>query len=187
MRFSGIYYYYDPPDPKIEPGECIGWQASSQTHSSTGSGCSADPLCGSPAPAACQWDTANVVGGSATPTSTCFYDPSLYPAATADDFHCRVHTAMLGTIQVTPPIQLSVAKDLATSSVMLTWSGGGVIDDVSYKVERQSGGDPRFPVASTVTADPDAGSLDTTFTDAGDLTDPTTRYYLVRNKQSNEP
>jgi hypothetical protein len=34
---------------------------------------------------------------------------------------------------------------------------------------------------------PDSGVLGTTFIDAGDLAIPATRYYLVRNKQTNEP
>jgi hypothetical protein len=44
-----------------------------------------------------------------------------------------------------------------------------------------------FPTASTTTVNPDGGELGTTFTDAGDLGNPTTRYYLVRSKQTNEP
>lgn len=35
--------------------------------------------------------------------------------------------------------------------------------------------------------EPGGGVLGTAFTDAGDLGNPTTRYYLVRNKQTNEP
>jgi hypothetical protein len=91
---------------------------------------------------------------------------------------------MTGTLQVTTPIQLSVDKVMG--SVKLSWTGGGVSPDFSYKVERQSGGDPTF-LTSTNTADPDGGVLGTVFTDAGDLAIPTTRYYLVRNKQTNEP
>lgn len=187
MGSGGLYLFFDPASPKIEPGDCIVWMAAALTHSSSGDACTGDSLCGSPAPSGCEWDTANVVGGSATPTSTCFYDPALFPAATADDFHCRFHATMLGTLQVTTPIQLSVDKDVATSSVKLTWSGGGVTDDVSYKIARQSGGDPSFPAGSTMTVDPDGDIFGTTFADAGDLASPTTRYYLVRNKQSNEP
>jgi hypothetical protein len=44
-----------------------------------------------------------------------------------------------------------------------------------------------MPAATTTTVDPDGGALGTTFTDTGDLTNPATRYYLVRNKQTNEP
>ena len=89
---------------------------------------------------------------------------------------------MDGTLQVTTPIQLSVSKDVG--SVKLTWSGGGVTGDISYKIARQSGGDPTFPAGTTTTINPDGGVANTTFTD---VLDATTRYYLVRNKQTNEP
>ncbi len=187
MGVGGIYLFFDPADPRIEPGDCIVWRAATVTHSSSGSACPGDSLCGSPSPAGCEWDTANVASGSTTPTSTCFYDPAFFPASTADDFHCRFHATMFGMLQVTTPIQLRVDKDVSGSSVRLTWSGGGVDGDVSYKVSRQSGGDPAFPDGSTTTLDPDGGVLDTTLTDVGDLINPTTIYYLVRNKQSNEP
>jgi len=94
---------------------------------------------------------------------------------------------MVGTLRVTTPIVLTLAKEVATSSVKLDWTGGGAPGDVSYKVARQSGGNPRFPVgATTTTLDPDGGVLGTTFTDTGALAT-ATRYYLVRNKQTNEP
>jgi len=183
---------FTPPNPKIEPGSCIIWMSASVTHDSAGSGCTDDSLCASPAVAGCQWDAANVSSASATPFSTCFYDPASFPATGAENFYCRIHASptvgtMRGTLRITTPINLSVAKDLGTNSPMLTWTGGGVTGDVSYKVARQSGGDPTFPVGSTTTVNPDGGVLGTTFTDAGDLGNPTTRYYLVRNKQTNEP
>lgn len=184
---SGVSLIFVPASPRIEPGDCIIWRGATLTHSSSDNACTGTSLCNLPPPVGCQWDTANVSSASATPTSTCFYDPVLFPAASADPFRCRFHAAMVGTLQVTTPIQLLVDKDLATSSVKLSWSGGGVTGDVSYKVARQSGGDPTFPVASTTTVNPAGGVLGTTFTDAGDLADPTTRYYLVRNKQTNEP
>lgn len=189
---SGGVLVFTPANPKIEPGDCIVWQAASSTHDSAGSGCTDDISCGSPAVAGCQWDSANVNSLSATPTSTCFYDPASFPAAGADNFYCRNHAsptngAMRGTLRVTTLINLTVTKDLVTNSVMLTWTGGGVTGDVSYKVARQSGGDPGFPAGTTTTVNPDGGVLGTAFTDMGDLTNPTTRYYLVRNKQTNEP
>jgi plastocyanin len=184
---SGINFVFVPASPKIEPGDCITWRAATVTHSSSDDACTDTSFCDTPPPVECQWDTANVSSASTIPTSTCFYDPVLFPAASADPFHCRFHLTMLGTLQVTTPIALSVDKDLATSSVKLSWSGGGVTGDVSYKVARQTGGDPRFPVASTTTVNPVGGVLGTTFTDTGDLANATTRYYLVRNKQTNEP
>jgi len=183
----GLGLVFVPADPKIEPGSCIIWSAQSNTHSSTGASCDPDPLCGSPAPATCEWESANVSSASATPTSTCYYDPALFPPAALDDFHCRIHAQMLGTLQVTTPIVLTLGKEIATNSVKLSWTGGGVVDDVSYKVVRQTGGNPRFPVgATTTTVNPDGGVLGTTFTELGDLANTTTRYYLIRNKQSNE-
>jgi plastocyanin len=184
---SGVSLIFVPANPRIEPGDCILWRAATITHSSSGSACPTSTLCNSPAPAACEWETANVSSASATPTSTCFYDPVSYPATAAEPYYCRFHSAtMRGTLQVTTPIQLSVSKEIATSSVKLVWTGGGVTGDVSYKVARQSGGDPHFPTATTTTVNPDGGVLGTTFTDTGDLGNSTTRYYLVRNKQTNE-
>ncbi len=192
MMGSGINFVFDPANPKIEPGACIIWKAANATHSSSGAACTDDSLCNSPAPSACQWDSANVASGSATPTSTCFYDPATFPATTANGYYCRIHASptvgtMRGTLRVTTAIALLVDKDLGTNSVRLSWTGGGVTGDISYKVARQSGGDPHFPSGTTTTVNPDGGVLGTLFTDAGDLLSPTTRYYLVRNKQTNEP
>jgi plastocyanin len=184
---NGINLVFLPANPKIEPGDCIIWRAATVTHSSSENPCTDTSLCDTPPPVDCGWDTANVSSSATTPTSTCYYDPALFPPTSADAFHCRFHAMMLGTLRVTTPILLSVDKDLGTGSVKLGWSGGGVAGDVSYKVARQSGGDPRFPTASTTTVNPDGGVLGTTFTDAGDLGNLTTRYYLVRNKQTNEP
>jgi plastocyanin len=176
-----------PADPKIEPGDCIVWTAVGGTHSSTGPSCDSDPFCGSPAPSACEWESANVSSISTIPTATCYYDPALFPAEGVDDFRCRLHVGMNGTLRVTTPIVLTLGKQVATGSVGLTWTGGGVTGDVSYKVACQAGGNPRFPKgATTATLDPDGGVLGTSFTDTGVLSSPTTIYYLVRNKQSNE-
>lgn len=188
---SGANLIFVPANPRIEPGDCIVWRAATITHSSSGSACPDGTLCNSPSPPTCEWETANVASGGATPTSTCFYDPVSFPPASADAFYCRIHATattgtMRGTLQVTTPIQLIVDKMSATNSVKLTWTGGGVTGDLSYKVARQTGGDPGFPTASTTTVNPDGGVLGTTFTDVGDLVSPTTRYYLVRNKQMNE-
>jgi len=189
---SGVNLVFVPSNPKIEPGDCIRWQAATSTHSSSGNLCVDDALCGSPAPPTCQYDTGNVDSLSATPTSTCFYDPASFPAGTGNNYYCRIHASpsagtMRGQLRVTTEIKLTVDKDLGTNSVKLSWTGGGVTGDLSYKVARQSGGDPTFPAGSTNTVNPDGGVLGTTFTDAGDLGSATTRYYLVRNKQTNEP
>lgn len=183
---SGINLVFIPSNPKIEPGDCIVWRAATLTHSSTGPSCTANSICGSPPSLGCEWDSANVASASATPTSTCFYDPALFPATTVDNYHCRFHVTMLGTLRVTTEIKMVIDKDLGTNSVNVSWTGGGVAGDISYKVARQSGGDPTFPAGTTITVNPDGGVFGTTFTDAGDLASPTTRYYLVRNKQTNE-
>jgi len=178
-----------PANPKIEPGDCIRWKSSGSTHSSTGDLCPAGSACGSPAPAACQWESSNVAA-VATDWADCFYDPVGFPAESSDPYYCRFHgsptSGMRGTLRVTTPIQLTVEKVLKTNSVKLSWTGGGVTGDISYKVARQSGGDPLFPAASTTTVDPDGGVLGMTFTDFGDLGNDTTRYYIIRNKQTNE-
>ena len=189
---NGPSLVFVPPDPKIEPGDCVTWRAATSAHSSSGNGCAEDQFCGAPPVPGCSWDSANVSAVSATPTSTCYYDPGSFPEATGDGFYCRLHAtptagSMRGTLRVTSAIQLTLGKDLGTSSVKLSWTGGGVPGDLSYKVVRQSAGNPRFPAGSTNTVNPDGGVLGTTFTEAGDLANATPRYYLVRNKQSNEP
>jgi plastocyanin len=174
---------FTPANPKIEPGDCILWMAaSSTTHSSTENSCTAGATCSTAPSVGCEWDSANLSTTSVTPASTCFYDPAVFPATSAPAYHCRIHASMQGTLRVTTPIQLNVTKD--AGSVTLTWSGGGVIGDVTYKVARTSGGDPTFPAGSTTTVNPDGGVGGTVFTEALDAT---TRYYLVRNKQTNEP
>lgn len=191
MTNSGLNFIFDPSDPKIEPNDCILWRAASVTHSSSGGGCTDDSLCGAPPIAACQYDTGNVSSTSATPTSTCFYAAASFPAGTGQTYYCRIHATpttgtMRGTIRVTTAIVLMVDKDLATNSVKLVWTGGGVAGDASYKVARNGVGDPTFPAGTTTTLNPDGGVLGTSFTDSGELLNATTRYYLVRNKQTNE-
>ncbi len=190
MTVSGVNFVFDPSNPKIEPGDCIAWKAVSVTHSSSDNHCTDDSLCGSPSPSSCLWDSGNVDGLSATPTATCWYDPNSFPATTAETYYCRIHATpttgtMRGTLQVTTAIALTVGKDKAAGNAVLTWSGGGVAGDVTYKVAK-SAADPTFAPANTVTVNPDAGVAGTTYTDVGALTDPTVRYYLVRNKQTNE-
>jgi plastocyanin len=192
MTSSGLNQVFDPSNPKIEPGDCITWKAMNITHSSSGNGCTDDPTCGSPAPAPCQWDSGNVDNLASDPTSTCSYDPAIFPAGTGNAYYCRIHASpttgtMRGTLRVTTPIVLTLTKDLVTNSVKLTWTGGGVTGDLTYKVARNSGGDPLMPAATTTTVNPDGGTTGKTFTDTGDLLTNTTRYYLIRNKQTNEP
>jgi plastocyanin len=189
---NGVSQVFVPPNPKIEPGDCIRWTSFASTHDSSGVACPDVIACGSPSPPECEWETGNVDSQSAQPSSTCFYDPAAFPAGTGGNYYCRLHATpttgtMRGTLLVTAPIALIADKDLGTGSVKLTWTGGGVAGDVSYKVARQTGGDPSFPGGSTTTVDPDGGVLGTTFLDAGALGLPNSIYYLVRNKQTNEP
>lgn len=191
MTTSGLNFVFDPSNPKIEPGSCIEWKAATVTHSSSDNHCTDDSLCGSPAPSACLWDSGNVNSASTTPSAFCYYDPATFPAATAESYYCRIHATpttgtMRGTLQVTTAIALTVNKDLALGNVGLSWSGGGVTGDITYKVAR-SAADPTFAAGNTQTFNPDGGTTGMKFTDTGALTDPTTRYYLVRNKQTNEP
>jgi plastocyanin len=191
MTQSGVNFVFVPSNPKIEPGGCIIWKAVQATHSSSGTGCFDDSFCADPPLPGCLWDAGNVESLATDPTSTCFYDTATYPAGTGDNYYCRIHATpttgtMRGTLRVTTPIVLLVNKDLATSSVKLTWTGGGVTGDVTYKVARNTGGDPTMPPATTPILNPDGGTAGTTFTDANELGNTTTRYYLVRNKQSNE-
>jgi len=189
---SGINFVFDPANPKIEPGDCIIWKSVNFTHSSSGSLCATGTLCNAPPVANCQWESGNLSSVSADPTTTCQYNAADFPAGTGNAYYCRFHATpttgtMRGTMRVTNPIVLTVDKDLGSNSVKLSWTGGGVTGDFSYKVARNTGGDPLMPAATTTTVDPDGGVLGTSFTDSGDLLDPQTRYYLVRNKQTNEP
>lgn len=190
MTTSGLNFVFDPSNPKIEPGDCIEWKATVVTHSSSDNHCTDDSLCGSPAPAACLWDSGNIDSASATPSAFCFYDSATFPATTAETYYCRIHATpttgtMRGTLRVTTAINLIVDKDATLGNASLSWTGGGVTGDITYKVAR-SAADPIFAPANTQTLNPDSGTTGTKFTDAGALTDPTTRYYLIRNKQTNE-
>jgi plastocyanin len=192
MTQSGANFVFNPANPKIEPGGCITFRSANVTHSASDNGCADDAVCGSPPVAACQYETGNVSSGAPNPTSTCFYSAATFPAGTGDGYFCRLHATattgtMRGTIRVTTPIVLTVDKEVATTSVKLAWTGGGVTGDVTYKVARNSGGDPVMPAGTTTIVNPDGGVTGTTFTDAGELSSPTTKYYLVRNKQTSEP
>ena len=190
LTTSGINNVFVPSNPKIEPGDCIFWQPMTSTHSASGVACTDDPLCGSIAPPACQFDSGNL-DSLAADTATCQYDAASFPAGTGTNYYCRIHATpttgtMRGTLRVTTPIVLLLDKVPGTMSVKLTWSGGGVTGDVTYRVARNTGGDPLMPPGTTTTMTPDAGNTGTVWTDSGDLLNPTTRYYLVRNRQTNE-
>jgi plastocyanin len=181
-----------PSEPRIEPGDCIRWLTVSSIHDSSEAACPDDLTCGSVSPPECRWNSGNLDSMSALPASTCFYDPTAFPAGTGDAYYCRRHASptsgtMRGTLRVTTSIALAADKDSGTGSVKLTWSGGGVTGDLSYKIARQAGGDPAFPAGTTTTVNPDGGVFGTTFLDAGALGSPNSIYYLVRNKQTNEP
>ena len=191
---STIPFVYTPASPKIEPGECVEWRSAGFTHSSSADPCTDDVLtsCTSPSPPACLWDSGNVPSTGTPPSAVCYYDPAAYPATTVDGFYCRIHDnpahtgTMHGTLAVTTPIELTVDKNAGAGSVVLTWTGGGVTGDVTYKVVRSNAGDPAFPAAGITTANPDGGTAGIQFTDAGELANPAIRYYLIRNRQINE-
>jgi plastocyanin len=183
---------YSPAEPKIEPGDCIEWTAEGLTHSSSADPCPTAIPCNSPSPASCLWDSGNVAFNDSPPSVICAYDPASYPPETADGYYCRFHDnpshtgTMHGILHVTTAIQLTANKDTIQGDVVLTWSGGGIVGDVTYMLVRSESGDPAFPVASITLNDPDAGATGTQFTDLGELQNPGTRYYLVRNRQSTE-
>jgi plastocyanin len=185
---------FNPASPKIEPGDCVQWRSSAFVHSSSADPCPDDVLtsCASASPPSCLWDSGNVSSSGTPPAVVCYYDPATYPPTTADGFYCRLHDnpahtgTMHGTLQVTTPIQLTVDKNVGAGSVVLTWSGGGVAGDVTYKVVRSNAGDPTFPAPSITTFNPDGGTAGIQFTDAAELAGTATRYYLIRNRQINE-
>jgi len=185
---SGVNFAFVPAEPRIEPGDCITWRSSGVTHSSTAAPCPDDAVCGSISPPTCTFDSGNVQNAAVT---TCHYDEAQFPVNSGSNYYCRIHATpttgtMRGVLRVTTPIVLSVQKNVGTGAVELSWTGGGVTGDVSYKVAKQTVGDPKFPLATTTTVNPNGGVLGTAFTDAGELSSATTRYYLVRNKQTNE-
>ncbi len=60
------------------------------------------------------------------------------------------------------------------------------MSDVTYKVVRSDSGNPAFPAGDTTVFDPDSGATGTRFVDKGELGTLTPRFYLVRNRQTNE-
>lgn len=174
-------FLFVPADPKIEPGECIAWKPDTVTHSSTHNLCA--PTCENPP---CKWETGDASLGE--PSVFCFYDASAFPATTSDGYYCRIHATpeagtMRGTLKVTSPIDLRASR--SGNDVRLAWTGGAFPGDLAaYKVLR-SASDPAF--AAFAVLDPDGGSGGTSFTDAGGALGPGARFYLVRNKQQNEP
>ena len=189
MTSVGGNFVFVPAEPRIEPGDCIQWRGSGVTHSSTAAPCPDDFACGSVSPPACTFESGNL--GNLQNT-TCHYDEALFPVSSRSDYYCRIHATpttgtMRGVLNVTTPIVLTVQKNVGTGAIDLSWTGGGVAGDVSYKVVRSNTGDPKFGVANTTTVNPAGGVLGTTYADAGEVAHPATRYYLVRNKQTNEP
>ena len=177
-------FQFSPTQPRIEPGDCIGWDSLGLTHASNNTECpNAGSICNSPSPSSCLWETGNVA--AADPVVVCHYDPATWPPVTDDAFHCRIHAAMTGVLHVTSRIELRVEKEAATGSVVLSWTGGGIPGSEVFKVHRSNA--PAFPDdASFLTADPDGGAAGRTWHDAGELTTGATRYYLVRNRQTTE-
>lgn len=195
MQASGINFIYLPQNPKIEPFGCIAWQAVGGVidHSSAADDCAdTGTICSVPDPdGICRWDTGNVAGNDVPPAEICSYAASTFPAGTSQGFYCRTHSSpahigtMHGFLNVTTPIDVTVSK--SGNDVLLTWTGGGISGDVTYKVVRNLVGDPLFTVgANTVTGNPDGGTTGTTFTELGGLSDPASHYYIVRNRQINE-
>ena len=186
MTTSGPNFVFNPSEPRIEPGACVAWAPMTVTHSSSQNTCPDDALCGSPAPAPCLWETGNA--SAATPDIVCRYDVAQFPAGSASGYFCRIHATpttgtMRGTLRVTTAIVLLVSK--SGSDAILQWTGGGIVGSEVFKVNR-SAADPTFPAGTTQTLDPDGGPTGRSWLDVGALTDPTVRYYLIRNRQPNE-
>jgi len=185
----GGNFVFVPAEPRIEPGGCIQWRGSGVTHSSTGAPCPDDFSCGAAPPLDCNWDSGNLGNLQST---TCFYDEAVFPINSGSNYFCRIHATptvgtMRGIVRVTTPIVLTVQKNPGTGAIDLSWTGGGVPGDISYKLVRSNTADPKFGVGNTTTVNPQGGVLGTTYADAGEFSNPASRYYLVRKKQTNEP
>jgi plastocyanin len=181
-----------PQNPKIEPGGCITWLATgSIVHNSSADNCAdTNGIC-DVVDLTCLWESGNVAPNDTPPAATCHYHPLTFPAGVNDGYYCRIHStpthqgSMFGTLRVTTPIQLTVNK--SGNNIVLSWTGGGVAGDVTYKVVRSMNGNPLFPPGiTTVTSNPAGGTTGTTFTEVNGLSDPANHYYLIRNKQTNE-
>ena len=186
---------FAPSTPKIEPGDCVMWQSTGSaiaSHSSSANDCADTGSVCTVVDTTCQWDSGNANANDVPPAEICHYATTAFPAGTADGFYCRIHASptvgtMRGTLNVTTPIDVTVSKDTVAGDVVLSWTGGGIAGDVTYRVVRNLVGDPLFTVgANTVTGTPDGGNTGTTFRELGGLSDPATHYYLVRNRQINE-
>ena len=175
--------------PVIEPGDCIFWDATGGPHSWASDTCPDDGAnsCANPAPPTCKWDTGNVTGPpSPNVDATCSFGASAFPADSQWGFYCRQHDnpnhngvpGMSGTLKVSRLIVLSAIRSAAAAS--LSWTGG----DGQFKVEIAAN-DRTFNTGRTTT-DPIGGSAGTSYGDAMVPPAGTARYYLVRNKQTNE-
>ncbi len=189
LRVAVASFSFTPSRPVIEPGDCIFWDATGGPHSAASDTCPDDGVnsCANPAPPACKWDTGNVTGPpSPNVDATCSFGASAFPADSQWGFYCRQHDnpnhngvpGMSGTLKVSRLIVLSAIRSAAAAS--LSWTGG----DGTFKVEIAAN-DRTFNTGRTTT-DPIGGSAGTTYSDAVIPPAGTARYYLVRNKQSND-
>lgn len=180
-------FSFTPNAPRIEPGDCILWDATGGVHSGAADSCPDDGVnsCTSPSPPSCKWDTGNI-SGSPSPNvdAVCSYDAGAFPGGTQWGFYCRQHDnpthtgLMSGTLRVTPLILLSVARSGTTAN--LSWTGG----DGQFKVEIAAN-DRTFQTGRTTT-NPTGGAAGTSYGDAVLPPAGAARFYLVRNKQTNE-
>ena len=176
-------FVFSPSQPKVEPSSCVRWVSNSVTHSGTQSPCpDTNNTCANPVPASCMFETGNVSSAAADNAVTCFYDPADFPAATIDDFYCRIHASpttgsMRGTLRVTTAIDLAV--DTNGTDIVMSWTGGGVAGSETFEVHRAA--DAGFTAPALFP--PDGGATGRSFTDAGenDVARPT-RYYLITNQ-----
>lgn len=180
-------FTFTPNAPRIEPGDCILWNATAGVHSAAADSCPDDGpgSCTSPSPQSCKWDTGNV---SAPPSpsvdAVCIYDAGAFPGNTQWGFYCRQHDNpthtgfMAGTLRITPPIDLSATRNGSAAS--LSWSGG----DGQFKVEIAA--NDRTFESGRSTTNPVGGAAGTTYSDAVVPPAGTVRFYLVRNKQTSE-
>jgi plastocyanin len=188
VRVTAANFSFSPRTPKIEPGDCVLWEnVSVTTHSNAFDSCTDDTVgnsCQSPPNPSCRWDSGNLTTGA--PRATCFYGVTAFPVADYG-FYCRQHDApnhsgtMNGTLRVTTPILIDVDK--SGSDIVVSWAGGGVPGDVTFKLLKST--DPLFPTAATTTL-PAVGSAASPFTDTGEAGSNQLRFYLVRNKQTSE-
>src|SRR5262245_6725854 len=80
MTNSGLTFIYVPATTKIEPDDCILWQAVGTIvdHSSSANDCADTNTVCSVVDTTCQWDTGNTAPNDVPPSEVCYYSAAAF-------------------------------------------------------------------------------------------------------------